>query len=472
MKYFVQSFFLLLLLPAFLQAQTNSVDSLQQLLQTQKSDTGRVILLNQISKLSLLNQPATALTLSQQALALAKKTGFKKGEAMSFNRMANVFTLTGNYPKSLELHLEALKIAEAINDKEMIAIAMGNIGSDYAYQGNHRSAVDYSLKTLALTLRLHDTSVTINMLANLGDSYEKLNMLDSARMYSNQAYDLSMKVNYQSAIANTLVNLGNIYSKLGQDAVAMANYSLALPYSLQDDNKDGLAGTYLGMAKLFLKAGKPDSALHYAKLSLTNAKEGGFTPKAMEASYFLTDYYTSVNNTDSTLVYLKATMAAKDSLFNEEKAREIQSLTFDESMRQLKITEEKEAAAEERHRNIQYAVIGVGVLSFLILFLVYSRTIIANEKAIKFLGILALLLVFELVNLFLHPYIGSFTHETPIFQLLIAVVIAAILIPLHHRLQHLLTHQMVIKNKQLRLAAAERTVAKLKEDKDLIENRI
>jgi uncharacterized protein (DUF2249 family) len=95
----------------------------------------------------------------------------------------------------------------------------------------------------------------------------------------------------------------------------------------------------------------------------------------------------------------------------------------------------------------------------------------ANEKAIKFLGILALLLVFELVNLFLHPYIGSFTHETPIFQLLIAVVIAAILIPLHHRLQHLLTHQMVIKNKQLRLAAAERTVAKLKKDKDLIENR-
>jgi hypothetical protein len=52
------------------------------------------------------------------------------------------------------------------------------------------------------------------------------------------------------------------------------------------------------------------------------------------------------------------------------------------------------------------------------------------------------------------------------------VVIAAILIPLHHRLQHLLTHQMVIKNKQLRLAAAERTVAKLKEDKDLIESRI
>jgi hypothetical protein len=53
----------------------------------------------------------------------------------------------------------------------------------------------------------------------------------------------------------------------------------------------------------------------------------------------------------------------------------------------------------------------------------------------------------------------------------LAVALASILIPLHHKLQHLLTHQMVIKNKRLRLAAAERTVAKLKEDKDLIADR-
>ena len=309
------------------------------------------------------------------------------------------------------------------------------------------------------------------MLVNLGASYNELGILDSARMYSNQAFDLSMKTKERTGISVMLTNLGNIYYKLGQPAIAIANYNLALPYALENDDKDGLSGIYLGMAEVFLKANSPDSALHYAKLSLAIAKEGGFIPKVMEASNFLTNFYTSINNTDSTLVYLKATIAAKDSMFNAEKARQIESLTLDESMRQLKINEEKEAVAEERHRNIQYAVIGVGVLSFLILFLVYSRTIIANEKAIRFMGILALLLVFELLNLFLHPYIGSLTHETPILQLLIAVALASILIPLHHKLQHLLTHQMVIKNKRLRLAAAERTVAKLKEDKDLIADR-
>lgn len=470
MKKLVPSF-LLLLLPFFLHAQTNEVDSLKQLLQAETSDTGRVILLNQISKLLVINHADTALILSQRALALAKKTGFKKGEATSLNRIANVFAYTGNNPKSLEFHLEALKKAEAINDKTLIAWITGNIGTDYSYQGNEHAAIDYTLKSLGLAKRMQDTFQVVSMLVNLGASYNELGILDSARMYSNQAYDLSMKTKERTGISVMLTNLGNIYYKLGQPAIAIANYNLALPYALENDDKDGLSGIYLGMAEVFLKAKSPDSALHYAKLSLAIAKEGGFIPKVMEASNFLTDFYTSINNTDSTLVYLKATIAAKDSMFNAEKARQIESLTLDESMRQLKINEEKEAVAEERHRNIQYAVIGVGVLSFLILFLVYSRTIIANEKAIRFMGILALLLVFELLNLFLHPYIGSLTHETPILQLLIAVALASILIPLHHKLQHLLTHQMVIKNKRLRLAAAERTVAKLKEDKDLIEDR-
>jgi tetratricopeptide (TPR) repeat protein len=470
MKKLVPSF-LLLLLPFFLHAQTNEVDSLKQLLQTGTSDTQRVMRLNQLSKVFFLSHSDTALILAQQALALSKKAGFKKGEAMSLNRIANVFTFTGNYPKSLEFHLEALKKAEDINDGILIGIILGNIGSDYAYQGNDHAAIDYSIKSLRMVKRLKDTVQVIAMLGNIGDSYLSLGILDSAKLYTNQAYDLSIKIKNPFSMVVILANLGDIYYKLGQDAVAIANYNLALPYALEDDDKDGSSGIYLGKAKVFLRENSPDSALHYAKLSLTLAKEGRIISRVMDASNFLTDFYTSKNNTDSTLFYLKATVAAKDSLFNAEKARQIESLTFDESMRQLKINEEKEAVAEERHRNIQYAVIGVGVLSFLILFLVYSRTIIANEKAIRFMGILALLLVFELLNLFLHPYIGSLTHETPILQLLIAVALASILIPLHHKLQHLLTHQMVIKNKRLRLAAAERTVAKLKEDKDLIEDR-
>lgn len=452
---------------AIIHAQANAIDSLGLLLQTEKQDTSRVLLLNQLSRLYLRSSADTAAVFARQGLVLAKKIGFAKGEAIALTRMGNVFHFRGNYPKALELHLEGFKKAEAAGDEKTIEVTLSNIAIDYNALGNYRSTVDYSFKALAIARHLDDKNGIITCLGNLGDSYEKLNILDSARLYTIQAYDIAEQLNNTNRVAIILNNLGNIYSKMGQDAVAMANYNLCVPYYLEENNQDGLCEAYLGMAKLFLKNKKADSALYYAKLSLDFANRSGFIPRVMNASNFLTDYYSSVHDTDSTLVYLKATIAAKDSLFNQEKSRQIQSLIFDETMRQQKIEEEKEAVQEERHRNIQYAIIAIGVVTFLILFLVYSRTIVANEKAIRFLGILALLLVFELINLFIHPYIGNLTHETPILQLLIAVAIASLLIPLHHKLQHMLTHQMVIKNKRIKLAAAEKIVAKLKKDKDL-----
>jgi hypothetical protein len=43
----------------------------------------------------------------------------------------------------------------------------------------------------------------------------------------------------------------------------------------------------------------------------------------------------------------------------------------------------------------------------------------------------------------------------------IMVCIAALLIPLHHKLEHWITHKMVEKNKKIRLEAARKTIAKL-----------
>jgi hypothetical protein len=99
-------------------------------------------------------------------------------------------------------------------------------------------------------------------------------------------------------------------------------------------------------------------------------------------------------------------------------------------------------------------------------FSLLSHSIIVNEKWIEYLGILGLLIVFEFINLLIHPYLAEATHDSPIFMLLILVVIAALLIPLHHRLEKWVTKKMVEKNKKIRLAAAKRTLEKLNEHKE------
>ena len=362
--------FLLLLLPAVSLAQTNIVDSLNRLLQNEKQDTSRVKLLNQIAFAYLYSNPDTTLVLAQQALALARKTGFATGEIRSLTLNGNVFSVTGNYPKALQLYLEALKKVEASEDNKNISIVLTNIGFFYNAQGNYRQAIVYTHKALAIAKTFNDERIIISSLLNLGDDYEKLNLLDSAITYTNQAYDLAVKTNNAGITGQSLGNLGNIYAKMGQDALAMRNYKMGLPYLRETENDEALCESYLGMAALFKKAAATDSSLYYAKLSLTIAQKAGFTTSVMNASNFLSSYYVAIHNTDSAFAYQSTAIAAKDSVFSQEKTREIQTLNFNETQRQQELKDAKEEAKTELKFNI---LLGGLFTVLLVAFLLYRN---------------------------------------------------------------------------------------------------
>ena len=115
----------------------------------------------------------------------------------------------------------------------------------------------------------------------------------------------------------------------------------------------------------------------------------------------------------------------------------------------------------QHKQNIENALIALGIVSFTILFLLLSRSFITNVRLIKFLGILALLLVFEFINILAHSYLEELTNHSQILVLLLLVGIAALLIPLHHRLEKWAITKVIEKNKTVRLADAKRTIEKL-----------
>lgn len=332
-------------------AQTDVIDSLQKLMKVETTDSGRSNLMNQLSYAYKNSKPDTALLLAQEGLSLARKAGFKKAESRSLNLIGIVFENTGNYPKALENCLESLKIAESIGDGLEVAKVLGAIANVYNDQGDYRKSIDYSLKSLAGFEVLHNQRGVTIQLANLGDTYETLNMLDSARFYNNHSYALAMQFQDAGLTGITLNNLGNIYSKMGQNGMALNYYRSGLPFLKQEGNDEGFCETYLGLAKLFQKAGNTDSCLYYAKLSLSIAKKDGFTNYLMNACNFLTSYYRSLHNTDSAFAYQSAAIVAKDSLFSQEKTREIQGLTFDETMRKQQIEEERQQAQAKLKQN-------------------------------------------------------------------------------------------------------------------------
>jgi hypothetical protein len=94
-------------------------------------------------------------------------------------------------------------------------------------------------------------------------------------------------------------------------------------------------------------------------------------------------------------------------------------------------------------------------------FILFSRRYITNTNVIKFLSVVSLLIIFEFINLLIHPFLEKITHHSPLLMLISLVAIAAIIIPFHHKLEHWAVNKLIENNKRARLEAAKRTIEQL-----------
>ena len=354
--------FILLFATSFVYGQTKLIDSLKQVLQTVKDDTSRVNVLSNLGRAYSNSKPDSALLFSREGLLLAKKINFKSGEARCLARIAGVFNVLGNYPRALELYLEALKIAEEIKDTRLELSVISSLADTYFYSGDIGRSISYSNRFIEGERKLGRALNMYNGMMNLGDTYEKIGKLDSALFLTKLAYNYFGQDKTASSFGICLLNLGNIYSKMGQPDSAMDFYRPAINHLKDNLNDQALAECYLGMANLFLKNRQTDSSLFYAKQAFSVANSIGATDAIMKAGNFLADHYRAVRNLDSAFTYQSIAIVAKDSLFSQQKANEIQSLSYEETMRQQQIEEEKE---KSRTRLKQNALIG-GLIILLI----------------------------------------------------------------------------------------------------------
>lgn len=87
-------------------------------------------------------------------------------------------------------------------------------------------------------------------------------------------------------------------------------------------------------------------------------------------------------------------------------------------------------------------LIAIFIPAFFLITFLLSR-VNMHIKLIWLPGVFSLLFLFEYLNLLLHPTVAMLTNHTPILEILIFVWMAAILIPLHHRLEHWLIHKLI-----------------------------
>lgn len=442
--------FFLLYMPYILFAQKQKADSLFNALKTEKKDTAKVKLLWELANVMSVYKPDSALIYAHQALTLATEKKYPAGESKALGILAITFRKMGNYTMALDYNLKKLKIAEKDNNPDNLATVLLNIGIVYRYQEEYQNALLYYRKADSVVNRYNLEDSKYYILMNLGDLYDRLNNTDSAFSYFNKSLIVSTALKNNDFIGNSMTGLGHTYLKMKNYDFAKLNYQTAMHYLKGASNDEVLCEAYLGLANLYRQTlNNGDSAIFYAKLSEELAAKDGFLKWQLDATQVLTDIYRKQNNTDSAFLYLYKAQKLNDSLNSREKIRQVQILSSTENLRQLELAESRKMAAEERRQQLQYLFIAIFIPGFFLFTLLLSKIRI-HTRIIKILGVLSLLILFEYLLLLLHPKVAAFTHHTPVYEMLIFVSIAAVLIPAHHRFEHWLIKKLTHRNESIK----------------------
>jgi len=414
-------------------AQRSKVDSMSRLLTREKIDSNRVILLWNMAVSSYAYDPDTALILAQDAINLAKEIKYVEGESRATGVMANSFLKIGNYPKALEFYLQKLKIDEQRNIPRNLASVIMNIGIVHVYQEEYEIALPYYYKADSL-IRVHKISdLEYNIAVNLGDIYNKIDRNDSAFYYFNKSLKIAYAQNNGNLMGSSLTGIGHSYAKQAKFEQSAEAYHEAMRLLQLANDEDIFCEAAIGMARVFEKNGPPDSAVFYANLTSEIAKKDGFLSWEYEATNFLTDHYRT-KNSDSVLKYLQLSQVIRDTLSSKSRIRELQILSSNEQLRQSQIAQAAIKKEKERSQQLQLLFIGIFIPGLFLLTIYLSKKKV-NVKVIRTMGVVSLLILFEYLTLLLHPQVLKLANYTPVYEIIIFVGIAAILIPSHHKLE-------------------------------------
>ncbi len=441
-------------------SQNNPEDVMLQKIAAEKNDSKRIDLIADFFVGTQDSDPIQDMQKAKSLLQQAHDEEDPISEALALSEIGYNYRSFGNTINGLEYNIKALTIAENTGNEELLASIKISLALYYKDLPDYPKALEIFHSAEALSLKMKNDKILSWAFSNLGEVYNSINKTDSALMYSQRAYELATRFGYTDLLGYICLQLGKSHGRMGNKTLALSYYDLSIKEALRMRSPKYMNQGYYAFAQYYNGIDQKDSAALYAKKAIASVENTAYSNMSIKPAKLLSGIYENSNN-DSLVKYLKMYQAANDSLFSTKTIQQGQILSFESELQQQELAAEKEKTEEQRQQNIQYALLALGIVGFIIIFLLLSRGFITNEKLIEFLGILALLLVFEFLNLLLHPFLERITHHSPVLMLLGLVCIAAMLVPLHHKLEHWATKKLVEKNKAIRLAAAKKTIEKL-----------
>lgn len=330
-------FFVLILLFAFLNAQTKS-DSLLTALSEAEHDTTRVNIYTELSKQSMFSLPDTALKYLDKAEKICTENNYGLRTAYVLKLKGSAYWAKSQYKKAEKLYREAADFYLRNNGEKHLAGIYYNIALQYKDQKQKTKAFDALDTAETIALKHGDSALFINSLHLKAGMFHVSGNSDTAAVLLYRVLDFADKKNNIELQYKAATSLGSIFYKIGQDSLSLKEYRKAL--------------------RIAKKMGDPYFAhLVSANMGLVYAELGDF--KKSEELFLKVIKATDVNNNPDMIirnlsnlseVYIlqKKTAKAENALGQAEKIARKNNLGY--TLPPLLINQAKVLAEQKRYK--------------------------------------------------------------------------------------------------------------------------
>ncbi len=372
------------------------------------------------------------------AQAIAEKSKGKNKDELEisvYNSLAYFYTSIEEYDKAIDYQYKSLAYAKKNGKKDEMFGMIFSIGSNYTAAKKFDAAANMFAEQIRLadSLKMPDYNIQgqIGTVNNLISSPEA----EKSIQYLNEHPEIKALFNRVNLSYQLDYGMGQIFSILKQYDSARYYFEKSIPLFEKYTSVATLPNTYFQYAKFLYASANYSKAISYLDKaavindSLKNTSGNKDLYEMLDSCYQKKGDYKNAFFYNS--LFRKAKMEAEE----KNKAKDILAVEIDAENKRKERLEKEEAAATDRRHNWQYMGIILGIIS---LFVVLATLGLFNVplKWVRALGFISFIFLFEFIILLADTWIHHATHGEPWKVLAIKVVLIAILLPLHHYLEH------------------------------------
>ncbi len=418
---------ILIICPSIISAQQDEIDSLKAVLGFQGVEE-KVRILGELSWYYKNIDIDSSFIYAKISRKLAESSENEALISYAYNNLANAYEAIGEMDSAKYFHEECLRIKTVLNDSLGLAATHNNLGILYDQMGIYNKSLDHYFKSLKIYEKQSDDPFQIAMvLGNIGIVYKKQKAYDMVLDYYKKALSIYDSVGSEFGstvvtgnIASVLIYLKDFkgsleYSKkalvgyeglgytryipyvhhnLGLALDSLGNYEEAKKYYLsaiqshkKNRNFKELALTYLNLSGSCMNTLEFNDALKYSKKAIQYAKKSKAFDYEVQSFKAMAEAYAALDNYKSSYQNLLTFIDGNDSLFEENKTKQIFELkTKYESEKKEQLIDLQQAQLEKQDLAIQRnLILIIGLILAIVLvaaiFAIWRKRSIAQKNA-------------------------------------------------------------------------------------------